>query len=283
MILYHGSNVEIDEIDLNKCKKYKDFGQGFYCTTIKQQAKFMAIRTTKREKKGEPCVSEFELDDLEYLEAIKYDKRSFIKVYLYLVKTEHIIIFTFVYFGDLNLFIIKLSLFIFSISLDLATNVLFFNDESMHKIYLDYGKYNFISQIPQIIYSTIISEVFDVFLKYLSLSEKEVYKAKKYRNTKEAVNEIKKIIKNLKIKFFFFFLICFLMISFFWYFISAFCAVYENTQYFLLKDSLFSFLTSNIYPFGLYLIPTILRIISLRSNKKNRQFMYKISNIFPLF
>ena len=35
MILYHGSNVEIDEIDLNKCKKYKDFGQGFYCTTIK--------------------------------------------------------------------------------------------------------------------------------------------------------------------------------------------------------------------------------------------------------
>ena len=63
MILYHGSNVEIDEIDLNKCKKYKDFGQGFYCTTIKQQAKFMALRTTKREKKGEPCVSKFELDE----------------------------------------------------------------------------------------------------------------------------------------------------------------------------------------------------------------------------
>ena len=63
MILYHGSNVEIDEIDLNKCKKYKDFGQGFYCKTIKQQAKFMALRTTKREKKGEPCVSKFELDE----------------------------------------------------------------------------------------------------------------------------------------------------------------------------------------------------------------------------
>lgn len=63
MILYHGSNVEIDEIDLNKCKKYKDFGQGFYCTSIKQQAKFMALRITKREKKGEPCVSKFELDE----------------------------------------------------------------------------------------------------------------------------------------------------------------------------------------------------------------------------
>ena len=30
MILYHGSNVEITEINFNKCKPYKDFGKGFY-------------------------------------------------------------------------------------------------------------------------------------------------------------------------------------------------------------------------------------------------------------
>ena len=80
MILYHGSNVEIDEINLNKCKKYKDFGQGFYCTTIKQQAKFMALRTTKREKKGEPCVSKFELDEKifedEDIKIKKFEKPS---------------------------------------------------------------------------------------------------------------------------------------------------------------------------------------------------------------
>lgn len=80
MILYHGSNIEIEEIDLNKCKKYKDFGQGFYCTSIKQQAEFMAIRTTKREKKGEPCVSEFELDkrifEDEDIKIKKFEKPS---------------------------------------------------------------------------------------------------------------------------------------------------------------------------------------------------------------
>ena len=27
MILYHGSNVEIDTIDLGKCRPYKDFGK----------------------------------------------------------------------------------------------------------------------------------------------------------------------------------------------------------------------------------------------------------------
>ena len=48
MILYHGSNVKIENIDLKKCRQYKDFGQGFYCTTIEKQAEFMAERVVKR-------------------------------------------------------------------------------------------------------------------------------------------------------------------------------------------------------------------------------------------
>ena len=48
MILYHGSNVKIKNIDLKKCRPYKDFGQGFYCTTIEKQAEFMAERVVKR-------------------------------------------------------------------------------------------------------------------------------------------------------------------------------------------------------------------------------------------
>ena len=30
MILYHGSNVSIETVDLSKSKRYKDFGQAFY-------------------------------------------------------------------------------------------------------------------------------------------------------------------------------------------------------------------------------------------------------------
>ena len=227
--------------------------------------------------------SDFELDDLEYSEAIIYDKRSFINLYIYIVKREHLIIFTFCYCKDFNLISIKLSLFIFSICLDITTNILFFDDESMHKIYLDYGKYNFISQIPQIIYSAIISETMDIFLKYLSLSEKEIYEVKKYKNIKKVGANIKQLIKCLKIKFFFFFFICFIFMIFFWYFISIFCAIYENTQIILFKDSSLSFLISILYPFGLYLLPTTLRIISLRSKAKNKKILYKISNIIPIF
>jgi hypothetical protein len=38
MMLYHGSNQEFDSVDLSKSKDRRDFGKGFYTTTIKEQA-----------------------------------------------------------------------------------------------------------------------------------------------------------------------------------------------------------------------------------------------------
>lgn len=67
MILYHGSNLNITEVDLNKCRPFKDFGQGFYCTTIKEQADLMANRVA-RIYGGEPYVSVFELNENIYVD-----------------------------------------------------------------------------------------------------------------------------------------------------------------------------------------------------------------------
>jgi hypothetical protein len=38
LILYHGSNQNFDTIDLSKSKDKRDFGRGFYTTTICEQA-----------------------------------------------------------------------------------------------------------------------------------------------------------------------------------------------------------------------------------------------------
>ena len=38
MRLFHGSNMEIDEVDLSKCLPNKDFGCGFYTTLLEEQA-----------------------------------------------------------------------------------------------------------------------------------------------------------------------------------------------------------------------------------------------------
>ena len=63
MILFHGSNVEVSCIDLSKCTKYKDFGQGFYMTSIKQQACEWAQKVTRRLNSGKPTLNIFECND----------------------------------------------------------------------------------------------------------------------------------------------------------------------------------------------------------------------------
>lgn len=75
MKLYHGSNLEIQEIDLAKCRPYKDFGQGFYLTTLPEQAIKMAKRVS-RIYGGTPCTTIFDFKDSS-LEEPKFSKRIF--------------------------------------------------------------------------------------------------------------------------------------------------------------------------------------------------------------
>jgi hypothetical protein len=63
MMLYHGSNLEIDTIDLGKCRSYRDFGKGFYTSPVLEQAWKMAKRTVRINKEGSPCVTAFSFDD----------------------------------------------------------------------------------------------------------------------------------------------------------------------------------------------------------------------------
>ena len=106
------------------------------------------------------------------------DKRTFIQNYFALLKREHSIIFTFFAYDDYNLIYIKLVRFIFLATTDMVMNVFFFSDESMHKLYVDNGKYDLIKQIPQVLYSTIISKLIEIILCYLSLTDKPIYQIK---------------------------------------------------------------------------------------------------------
>nr|MBQ4318822.1 DUF3990 domain-containing protein [Clostridia bacterium] len=62
MILYHGTNLEIDTIDLKKCRPNKDFGRGFYLTTIEEQAQRMAVRVSGLFS-GTPVINVYSFDE----------------------------------------------------------------------------------------------------------------------------------------------------------------------------------------------------------------------------
>ena len=221
-----------------------------------------------------------ELNNLKYEDAIIIDKRTFFQYYFSLLKKKHLILFTFFPSEDYNLTTVKISLFLLSSSLYFTINGFFFTDETMSKINEDKGNFDIIFQIPQILYSTIISSVINIILKYLSLSEKQMLSIKKQNDYRKAEKEAKNIKKCINIKLALFFIISFLLMLFFWYYITSFCAVYHNTQIILIGDTLLSFGLSMIYPFGLNLLPGTFRITALR--KKDKKCLYFISQCLAL-
>ena len=80
-VLYHGSYCVVENPDLNKCAMYKDFGQGFYLTTSKEQAKsFAKISATKAKAKGIipysekfGCVSFFKVSGIDSLKIFAFE------------------------------------------------------------------------------------------------------------------------------------------------------------------------------------------------------------------
>lgn len=62
MKLYHGSNIEINKVDLAKCMPNKDFGSGFYTTMLEEQAWRMAQRRARIDG-GNPVVTIYEVPD----------------------------------------------------------------------------------------------------------------------------------------------------------------------------------------------------------------------------
>ena len=222
-----------------------------------------------------------EMNNLSYKLALEYDKRTYCEYYLSLIKTKHILIFSFYNNeNDYNSQIIKMDLFFIGFIIDVFINTLFFSDDTMHKIYEDEGTFNFIYQLPQIIYSTLISTALNILIQMLALSEDTILDFKKNKRKKNLNERVKKLKKVLRIKFILYFIICIILLIFFWYYLSMFCAIYSNTQNHLIKDTLISFGLSLLYPFGIYLLPGIFRIIALSSNK--RKCIYKICLILQM-
>jgi len=221
--------------------------------------------------------NEEELNNLPYHLALKRDQRTYCQYYISLLKTKHDLFFSFFNNRDYNSKIIKIDIFFISFTICYTVNALFFDDSTMHKIYVDQGSFNCLYQLPQIIYSSLISIVLNKPLKLLGLSEEDILNLKKIKKIKNLDKKAFKLNKKLKIKFAFYFIISQIFLLFFWYYLSMFCAIYRNTQAHLIKDTLFSFCSELIENLGFCLIPGIFRIPSLSDPKNEKKYLYKFS------
>ena len=184
------------------------------------------------------------LHNYTFEEAIIYDKRSIFKIcYIYLL-SKQILFHTFLQRSPLEVFTIRLLVFIFMFSCDLALNALLYLNDNISKKY-NYAKnlflFTFSNNITIILLSTLLSFILISLISKLTNStnairnvfrkeEDKIKKDKKYKpihkkRKKEIFLEIENILKKLKIKIIAFIIIEIILILFFWYFVTAFCHV----------------------------------------------------------
>ncbi len=88
------------------------------------------------------------------------------------------------------------------------------------------------------------------------------------------------LMRNINIKFAIFFVVNFILLIFFWYYLTCFNAVYNNTQIYLIENTGISFCISLFFPVVYNIIPTIFRLCSLSS--KNSECLYNVSKFFQV-
>ena len=164
-----------------------------------------------------------------------------------------------------------------------SLNHLFFNSAAMDAIYENKGIFNIVQQLPQIIYSTLISYIIDNIFSFLSLSQDDIISVKEEKIIFNIASKKEEVLRILDIKFIMFFIISFVSLIIFWYYISCFCAVYRNTQIHLISDTLISFGTSLLTPFAIYFAPPLFRIKALKKRSKFNEMLFGFSKILQFF
>ena len=187
------------------------------------------------------------------------EKRNFFQMFWLMFKSDYDFINNFVnsliYIREGQIYSIKLMIYFKSLIISLVSTIFFYTDDTMHKIYINNGKYKIINQLPNILFSYSLSSIFSIIFGKLVFIPNEV---------KDKDN-----IQKFKNKCIYFFTISFLLELFSWYYVSCFFAVYQNTKKYVLKD----FLLGRLLNLIIYIIKSLL--ITLRE-KYNKNIILKL-------
>ena len=265
--------ILFNEIDLKKeqkiIKELKEKNNSdFYIYYI--------IKNIPHEKR-KTFLSQSEIQNLSYKNALEIEDRNKSDYYFSLLKEKNKVISIFLNDKDYNIQSVKLLNFIFDFNLSLTINALFYNDETIYQINQEQGDYSLKNQYSRVIFSTIISIVIGFIVELLAFTHKNIIKLRNFKDIKSVENEIGNLVMKLKLKYITYIIFIMILNIVFFYYISAFCSIYTIIQTHMISDSLISFLVSMSYSIIFSLISTIIRIYSIQKENKFRHFLYIIS------
>ena len=276
-----------------KIEKFKNVNE------IKLSQKYYSliqIDANKGGYKSKPINSDFILDNYDYDLAIKYDKRKFWRLFYICILAKENIINIIFFKTPLNIQSLRACLFIFCYSCDLAFNTIFYTKQNISDKYHYHGDNLFLFTMVNNLLQTIISSlaallVVNIFQHMIDSrgpfedvfkeEEKKMREIKNYKVDKktkiEILEKIRKLSSRLKCKIIFFIILEFVTMLFFYYFVTAFCEVYNKTQKSWLYDFFTGFFISLLTEIVFSFFIVVCYIISIRYKIK---FIYNISIFF---
>jgi len=162
----------------------------------------------------------------------------------------------------------------------MAFTALFFNDSIMRALYIYKGNANAAVHVPNIILSSICSFIAGLIVRYVCLNERDISKVLSETHPTDREAMAKKVKKSSNVKLIILYAVSGLLILLCWYYVSAFCAIFKNSQKNYLINFFICFLVCNLWPFVTCWIPTIMRRKAL---DRNNECLYKASQIVSIF
>ena len=223
-----------------------------------------------------------EINELDYDNSLFHDKRNIIRIYYSYLKYNCVLIFSFFVYEDFNLMLVKYALFIFYSLLYLTFNTVFFNNNTIHNIYINEGDYVINYHWWKIFLAFILSIIFIKLIKWwITFYRRKSLSMKLLKRYTDAKNEILRMIEQYHFHLKIFFPISCALFIFFWYYISTVFAVFRYSYWYLLINWAICAIFHVAYSIVLNIIPTVMRYISLK--KEGRECLYKASRIVSYF
>ena len=220
-----------------------------------------------------------ELNDVPFTKALRVDKRSFFEIFFFSIANKIEIINIFYYKNQYIHLSMTISLYLFAFLLDVTLNCFLYTDDVVSEKYHNEGSLEMITSLSLSFASNIFSSIIIYYLgllgeysDILDIMVNDIYLKKYYY-----INIIK-FRKYLKIRLSVFYFFQLLMSIIMTYYITIFCVIYNSSQISILINYIYGVLESLAISFGITLLVTILRYLSIKykwiSIYRTSQYIY---------
>ena len=223
-----------------------------------------------------------EVDDMDYDDAVRKDKRKMFSYFCDKLKSNQIILNTFCYKEPLKPKTIKIILFLLQIDLYFFVNGLFFNEEYVSKIFhLEKDSlYDILERfIYNCFYASLVGVIINYLIEFFFINEKKVkgILRREKDNLLILKYEIVQLFKNIKYRYLYFIIISFIITFFTWYHISCFNNIYPHMKKEWLIFSILIIFFAQILSVLACFLESIFRFIGFKCKSEK---IYKVSLLF---